>query len=115
MGGASKTATRVPFRAGALVVITLRDPREKFWGVLREISPAGLSIRGLELGSLDDFAIQLRAGDSTNATDVFFPMQRVERMELDAPNGPLPSIRQRLRERSGKDAVSLFRGGQKCR
>ena len=96
------------FRSGALVLVTLNTPREKFWGAVLEITPAGVSIRGLDLNSFDDFARQLRAGESATAGLVFFPMHRVERMELDTRNGDIPSLRERFEEKTGVDlAASL--------
>ena len=37
------------FVSGATVLVTLSDPREKFWGVLLEVTAAGISLRGLDL------------------------------------------------------------------
>ena len=44
-----------------------------------------------------------------NATpaSVFFPMHRVERIELDARNGDIPSIGERFENRTGRDFTSL--------
>ncbi len=96
------------FRAGALVLVTLNTPREKFWGAVLEITPAGVSIRGLDLNSFDDFARQIRAAEPATPGLVFFPMHRVERMELDARNGDIPSLRERFEEKAGVDfAASL--------
>lgn len=96
------------FRAGAVVLVTLNTPREKFWGAVMDINPAGVSIRGLDLNSFDDFARQLRAGESATPGLVFFPMQRVERMELDARNGDIPSLRERLEEKTGVDVAAML-------
>ncbi len=96
------------FRAGALVLVTLNTPREKFWGAVLEITPAGVSIRGLDLNSFDDFARLLRAGEPATLGMVFFPMHRVERMELDARNGDIPSLRERFEEKTGVDIAGLL-------
>jgi hypothetical protein len=95
------------FRPGALVLVTLNTPREKFWGAVVDINPAGVSIRGLDLNSFDDFARQVRAGEQVTAGLVFFPMHRVERMELDARNGDIPSLRERLEEKTGMPEEEL--------
>jgi hypothetical protein len=97
-----------PFQAGALVLITLNTPREKFWGALLEISPAGLSVRGIDLNSLDDFARQLRGGDPVAPAAVFFPMHRVERMELDVRSGEIPSLSERFEAKAGRSATAMF-------
>ena len=100
-----------PFRAGALVLITLNTPREKFWGAVLEISPAGLSVRGVDLNSFEDFARQLRAGDPVAPAAVFFPMHRVERMELDVRSGDIPSLGERFETKTGRGASSVFESG----
>src|SRR5256885_10696975 len=87
----SEAAASPAFRPGALVLIALNSPREKFWGALMEISPAGLSVRGLDLNSLEDFARQLRAGDPVAPAAVFFPMHRIERVEIDVRSCEIPS------------------------
>lgn len=96
------------FRSGALVLMTLNTPREKFWGAIVEITPAGVSVRGLDLNSFDDFARLLRGGEPATPGMVFFPMHRVERMELDARNGDIPSLRERFKEKTGVDIVTLL-------
>ena len=42
-------------RAGDPVVLVLHTPREKCWGVLDEINPAGVFLRGLDLNAFDDW------------------------------------------------------------
>ncbi|HEV2828263.1 MAG TPA: hypothetical protein VGW76_11740 [Pyrinomonadaceae bacterium] len=39
---------------GSAVVIVLHTPREKCWGVIDEINPAGVFLRGLDLNAFDD-------------------------------------------------------------
>ena len=41
--------------SGQLVLVTLQNPREKFWGMLLALTPAGASLRGVDLQSFDDF------------------------------------------------------------
>src|SRR6185312_9018917 len=45
-----------PFSPGNVVIVTLNMPREKFWGTIVAGPPAGASLRGIDLNSLDDFA-----------------------------------------------------------
>src|SRR4051812_34587004 len=105
---AEPVAVANAFHAGALVLIALSSPREKFWGALLEISPAGLSVRGLDLNSLEDFARQLRAGDPVAPAVVFFPMHRIERMELDVRSGEIPSLGERFESKCGRATGSVF-------
>lgn len=97
-----------PFDRGAMVLVTLNSPREKFWGAVLAMSVAGVCIRGITLEAFDDFAHQLKAGESADPAVVFFPMHRVERIELDARNGELPSLSERFMGKSGFHAIEIF-------
>jgi len=96
------------FAPGATVLVTLNSPREKFWGVLLEVSPAGISLRGLELNSFEDFVHLVRAGEPASPAAVFFPMHRVERMEADEHSGDIPSLREQFQEKTGRPLAHLF-------
>ncbi len=104
-----------PFAPGAIVLVTLNNPREKFWGAIVELAAAGLSIRGLDLNCFDDSASMLHSGEAFEPSLVFFPMQRVERIELDAPAPGIPSLGQRFTSKTGLDAEEFLavsrRGG----
>jgi hypothetical protein len=97
-----------PFRPGALVIATLSNPREKFWGAILYLSAEGLSLRGVDVASFDDLASQIKNGEAFTSGVVFFPMHRVERMELDLPEGNLLSLAQRFAEKTGKDPAPLL-------
>lgn len=101
-----------PFVPGALVIVYLASPREKFWGMLLNISPAGLSVRGLDLNSFDDFLALLRAGEPASPGEVFFPMHRLERIEVDASNGDVPSIADRFQIATGHSALAVLGADQ---
>ncbi len=90
-----------PFAPGAIVLVTLNNPREKFWGAVVELAAAGLSIRGLDLNCFEDSASMLHSGEAFEPSLVFFPMQRVERIELDAPTPGIPSLGQRFTSKTG--------------
>jgi hypothetical protein len=96
------------FAPGATVLVSLNSPREKFWGVLLEVSPAGISLRGLDLNSFEDFVHLVRAGEPASPAAVFFPMHRVERMEADEHSGDIPSLRERFQEKTGRPLAYLF-------
>ena len=97
-----------PFRPGALVIVTLTNPREKFWGAILRLSGEGLSLRGVEVASFDDLAALVKNGDPFTSGVVFFPMHRVERMELDLPEGDLLSLAQRFAQKTGQDPAPLL-------
>jgi hypothetical protein len=97
-----------PFRPGALVIATLINPREKFWGVLLKLSSEGLSLRGVDVSSFDELASQIKNGEPFTSGVVFFPMHRVERVELDLPEGNLQSLAQRFADKTGQDPAPLL-------
>ena len=92
---------RAPFAPGALVIATLCNPREKFWGMILTLAPEGLSLSGAELASFEDLTVMVRDGEPFTPAVVFFPMHRIERVELDLPDGTLPSLSQRFLAKTG--------------
>jgi hypothetical protein len=96
-----------PFNKGAMVLVTLNTPREKFWGAVIDISPSGIAMRGIDLNSFEDFARLIKAGENATPASVFFPMHRVERIELDARNGDIPSLSERFEDRTGQEFTTL--------
>jgi hypothetical protein len=99
--GSAPTPSREPFQPGALVIATLCSPREKFWGMILGLSPNGLSLSGAELASIEDLAVMVRDGEPFTPAVIFFPMHRIERVELDLPDGSLPSLSQRFFAKTG--------------
>jgi hypothetical protein len=94
-------AAPAPFVPGALVIATLCNPREKFWGMILALAAEGLSLSGAELASFEDLAVMVRDGEPFTPAVVFFPMHRIERVELDLPDGSLPSLSQRFLAKTG--------------
>jgi len=94
--------------SGQLVLVTLQNPREKFWGVLLALTPAGASLRGVDLQSLDDFTQLVKAGEAATASMVFFPMHRVQRIEVDNRSGELPSLADQFNAKTGIDVSKFF-------
>ena len=91
-----------------MVVVTLGNPREKFWGAILSLTPEGLSLRGAELASFEDLVAMVKDGEPFSPGVVFFPMHRMERMELDLPDGSLPSLSQRFAAKTGFDPEVLL-------
>jgi len=96
------------FPRGALVIVTLANPREKLWGAILALLPEGLSLCGVELASFDDLLSMVKEGESVSPGVIFFPMHRIERIELDLPDGNLPSLAQRFTTRTGLDPVAVL-------
>jgi len=100
-----------PFPPGTMVVVTLGNPREKFWGAILSLAPEGLSLRGVELASFEDLVVMVKEGEPFSPGVVFFPMHRVERMEMDLPDGSLPSLAQRFTAKTGAAPGTLLTEG----
>jgi len=91
-----------------MVVVTLGEPREKFWGAILCLSPEGLSLCGIELASFEDLVSLVKDGEPFSATVVFFPMHRIERMELDLPDGNISSLSQRFTAKTELDPATVL-------
>ncbi len=96
------------FAHGSMVVVTLGNPRDKFWGMVLALAPEGLSMTGIELASFEDLVVMVKDGESFTPAVVFFPMHRIERIELDLPDGTLPSLSQRFSAKTGLDPAELL-------
>lgn len=93
-----------------MVIVTLGSPREKFWGAVLALKPEGLSLCGIELASFEDLVSIVKEGDAFSPSIVFFPMHRIERMEVDLPDGNLPSLSQRFASKTGMEAAAALVG-----
>ena len=91
------------FERHALVIVNLISPKEKFFGMLLSLSPAGVTMRGINLESFDDWARQLARKEEGNIDliTMFIPLFRVERIFLDEAQGTIPSYGQRFEEITG--------------
>jgi hypothetical protein len=97
----------------SVVIVSLHTPREKIWGELIALHTAGITVRGIDLNSFDDFVRQVLhpEGDRVGLATLFFPMQRIERVALDEPSGSLPSLADLFEQKVGKslkDYLALF-------
>jgi len=88
----------------SIVIISLHSPKEKIWGILLDINPSGVSIRGIDLNSFDHFVSQINQLDAERVglPTVFFPMLRVERISLDEPSGSIPSMAEIFERKIGR-------------
>ena len=91
-----------------MVVVTLGNPREKVWGAVLALTAEGVSLCGVELASFDDLVSLVRDGEPFSPGVVFFPMHRVERMELDLADGSIPSLSQRFANKTGLDPAAVL-------
>jgi hypothetical protein len=88
----------------SIVVVSLHSPKEKLWGELIDISNAGVTLRGTDLSSFDDFVRQVvhPDGDRMGLPTLFFPMLRIERIALDEARGSIPSLAEVFEHKVGR-------------
>ena len=92
------------FAPGALVILNLVNPKEKFFGVLGTLSAAGTTVRAINLDSFDDWVRQIARDEELNIdlVTMFVPLFRVERIFLDEPQGQIKSYAQRFADVAGR-------------
>ena len=88
------------FDISSLVILNLVNPKEKFFGVLNALSPAGITVRAINLDSFEDWLRQIAREDEPNLglITMFVPLFRVERIFLDEPSGAIKSYAQRFED-----------------
>lgn len=88
----------------SIVIVSLHSPKEKLWGELLAITPAGVTMRGVDLNSFDHYVNQINApdGERTGLPTLFFPMTRVERIALDEASGSIPSLSEVFERKVGR-------------
>ncbi|OLE53697.1 MAG: hypothetical protein AUG51_11815 [Acidobacteria bacterium 13_1_20CM_3_53_8] len=98
---------------GAAVVLVLHSPREKYWGVLDEISAAGLFLKGLDLNAFEDWVRAIVKDEPfMGPADLFFPMWRVERVTRDEREGEIPSLAEQVEKRTGRSLQDVLYSGK---
>jgi hypothetical protein len=83
---------------GDAVIVYLQSPKEKVWGILVSLGTAGVVVRCIDLATFDDWMRQEARRDEAylGLSTVFYPMNRVERMERDETIGPIVSYSDRF-------------------
>jgi hypothetical protein len=94
----------------SIVVVSLHTPKEKIWGILLDINPSGVTIRGIDLNSFDHFVNEINQLDAERVglPTVFFPMTRVERIALDEPSGSIPSMAEIFQRKIGRSLLDYL-------
>lgn len=95
---------------GTIVLVHLISPKEKYWGVLRQLGPAGITLRGIDVELFDDWARQARGKGEPELglVTLFFPLHRVEKMFEDARVGAVASYQERFLGMVGRDVRSFL-------
>ena len=97
--------------AGSVVVLHLIEPSEKYWGYLQSLTAAGVTLRAINLDSLDDWTRSVAYEEDSaglGLSTLFFPLRRVERMFLDEPMGEIESLGQIFERRTQKTLLPFF-------
>ncbi|WP_148300361.1 hypothetical protein [Holophaga foetida] len=100
----------LPFQSGQLVVVVLREPRERVWGRLLGLEGAGVAIRGVDLHPWEEILSLVRRGESdqVSLSTRFIPMHRLETLYLDEPSSGVPSLEEDFRRRTGQEAQAFL-------
>jgi len=94
------------FEPGTPVLVYLHSPREKVFGVLVSLQPGGVAVRGIELAAFEDWLRQEARGEKgLGLVTLFYPMNRVERVEKDETVSGLEGIADRFRRETGRSVL----------
>lgn len=95
---------------GSTVLLYLREPHEKLWGVLRRLDVAGAVVESIDLGSFDECLTELEQGEESlfGFSLLFVPMSRIEKILLDRASGSLPSLADRFERRLGRSVQEIL-------
>ena len=86
------------------VLVNLQNPREKVWGILLSIQASGITVRGIDLNSFDDWTRSVARGESEmGLSTMFLSIHRVERVNKDETIGTVQSMADLFEARVGKD------------
>ena len=100
----------LPITPGQLVVVILREPKERVWGRLLGLEDAGILVRGLDVLVWEETLAMVKRGERDHVAlgTRFFPMHRVESWYLDEPSSGVPSLEADLLRRTGLAAQDLL-------
>ena len=98
------------FLPTSLIIVNLVNPKEKFFGVLAALSPAGVTMRGINLDSFEDWIHQIARNEEPDLDliTMFVPLFRVERIFLDEPSGAIKSYGQRFEQVAGVPLLTFL-------
>jgi hypothetical protein len=95
---------------GALIMVHLINPTEKFWGVLERLEPVGVTFRGISVDVFEEWMIEIARGErpTLGLATMYVPLFRIERIFLDEQVGEVESYRQRFERRTGRTIASVL-------
>ena len=91
------------FQPGKIVLVHLVNPTEKLWGVMQALDATGVTVRGINVESFEDWISQINRDEpqALGLATMFVPLFRVERIFLDEQVGEVESYCQRFERRVG--------------
>jgi hypothetical protein len=94
----------------SIVIVSLNSPKEKVWGRLLDLTPAGVTIQGIDLNAYDDWVRQVIESqpEVLPLSTVFYPMHRVERIVMDESSGEIPSVAEKFAVRVGVTLIDYL-------
>ena len=91
------------------VILSLQNPREKIWGVLLSINTYGITLRGIDINSFQDWVRSVANNtESMSLSTMFVPMMRVEKATLDENFGMYKSFSEQFQERVGRSILDFM-------
>jgi len=91
---------------GTPILLYLHSPREKVFGVLMSLQPAGIAVRGIDLATYEDWLRQEARGEKgLGLVTLFYPMNRVLRVERDETVSGLEGIADRFQRETGRSVL----------
>jgi hypothetical protein len=78
----------------SIVIVNLISPKQRFFGCLKDLGAAGVTVRGIDLDAFEDWMNNIagREENGVQPTTIFFPLHRVEKIILDEGLGEIPSL-----------------------
>ena len=103
--------------AGEVVVVSCSGPKEKFWGVLLDLTVAGATMRGIPVDACEDWLRQHASEGSSmiGPATIFLPAHRLDRIEIEESSGAVECFADRFRRivrREPKDLLLASAGGR---
>jgi len=92
----------------SVVLVTLHTPREKIWGLLLDLTPAGVTVCGVDLSAFEDWLSQVGTDEEMGLSTAFYPLHRVERLAMDERMGKLPSLHDRFQQKTTKQLIDYL-------
>ena len=96
---------------GSILIAHLVNPTEKLWGVLHSLESTGVTLRGINVESFEDWIAQVNRDEpqALGLSTMFVPLFRIERIFLDEQVGAVESYCQRFERRVGLKVEDYLR------